>query len=295
MHPKSLTALLVTSSSSLADAAFDLQRAISGVYYSKIAYCTETGILAWDCDACPKFPKMQNVSALQSELDLEQSWLAYDPSSNTIILAYRGTENPASWAANLDFEHTPYQPLNKDFTCPNCTVHAGLWKQYKDTTIGLLPKLQALADAYPTATIQVSGHSSGAACANFAFPDVMLSIKGAKGRTVMYDYGAPRVGNKAWSEWHASGVFGDIDEIRFRATNYGDPIVHLPPKWIGDWQHIPREVFWKNNFGPAKDYRICKGTATVEDESCADSTGVWDMSMKYHTTYLNIGLGCFLE
>ena len=275
--------------------AFDLQRAIDGVYYSKIAYCTEAGIKAWNSDACPKFPTMKNVSVVQSEFDLEQSWLGYDPTKNTIVLGYRGTENPLSWVANLDFFQVDYFPLNKSVTCPGCKVHGGLWDQYKDTTVSLLPKLQALADAYPTALIQISGHSSGAACAGFAFPDVMTSIRGAAGRTVLYNYGSPRLGNTAWSEWHASGIFGNIDEIHFRATNYEDPIPHLPPQFIGDWQHIPREVFWKNNFGPPQDYKICDGTPGHEDQTCADSSPAGGLSMTHHTTYLDIGLGCFLQ
>ena len=278
-----------------ASAEFHLSRAITGVYYSKAAYCDHTTLNDWSCSVCPHFPGVTNVS---THIDLghqSQGFVAYNPTDNEIVYAFRGTVNLDGWIEDFDFFQTPYNATN----CTGCKVHEGLWWGYNALAVHLLPKLQELVYAYPSADIFVTGHSMGAAQAGYAFLDVLQEIKGHTGKKRMYNFGCPRLGNPAFVAW-ADQVLEPHQE-HFRMTNFGDPVVHLPPIvfdefGLGNWLHMPREVFFMNPFAPPQGgYKICDGTVTHEDPTCADSTPWYDMiGFQNHTTYLDIGLGCFL-
>ena len=291
-------ALFVAAVASVCAASFDLQRAITGVYYSKVSYCPADQIGTWTCGACPKFAAMRNVTAHVDAGHDEQAYVGYNAAANEIVLAFRGTVNLQGWIADGDFFQTAYIPMDGS-NCTGCMVHEGLYWAYQRAASVLFPKLQALVNEHPTADIMVTGHSMGAATAGFAFPDVVLSIKGSRGVKRHYNYGSPRLGNPAFVAWLDRVV--EPHKEHFRCTNFGDPIVHLAPIFfdelgLGNWLHHTREVFWMNAFGDPSAYRVCNGNSTHEDPTCADSTPPWDMiGFRNHSTYLDIGLGCFLE
>jgi hypothetical protein len=281
----------------LVAADFNMTTAIRGVYYSKVSYCPAYNISAWTCDACPKFPQMSNVSAYIDPDHDSQGWVGYNAGMNEIVLGFRGTVNLQGWVVDGDFFQTNYTSHNAD--CVNCYVHEGLYWGYQRLSVQLWPDLQRLATAYPDADIFVAGHSMGAGMAGFAFPDVVRTIISG-GKKYLYNYGSPRLGNQPFVAWLETVT--EPHHEHFRSTNFGDPVVHLAPLFfdelgLGQWLHEPREVFFMNPFQPPEtDYRICAGNTTSEDPTCADSTPIWDLlSFVNHTTYLNIGLGCFLE
>ena len=290
-----ITALLAIACGS-ASAAYDLDAAVRAVYYSKVSYCELRGIQAWTAAACAKFPRFQNVTAFRDEGHDGQGFVGYNPAHNELVLAFRGTVNLDGWIVDGDFFQTPYE------ACEGCLVHEGLYWAYLRLSAKLLPALQRLVHQYPLADILVTGHSMGAGESGFAFPDVVRKITGSKGRKRLQNFGSPRLGNDKFSKWLDTVI--EPQHEHFRNTNLGDPIVHLPPISItkdlglGQWIHSPREVFRGPPHGGAfanpKYFKVCKGNATHEDPTCADSTPIWDLSMRYHTTYLNIGLGCFL-
>ena len=289
---------------SMASANFDLAQAVEGVYYSKISYCQAPHIASWTCGACPKFPGMVNVTVERDEDHDAQGYVGYNPQQNQIVVAFRGTVNLQGWIVDGDFFQTPY--VSAGSNCSGCLVHEGLFWAYQRLSSTLLPATQALATAYPNASILVTGHSMGAGLAGFAFPDVVRTVDAVDALLKLssprlkrlYNYGSPRLGNPAFVAWLENTVAPRHEH--FRCTNFGDPIVHLAPIvfddfGLGDWLHAPREVFFENPFGNPANFRLCRGSVTTEDPTCADSTPIWDMlSFVNHTTYLNIGLGCFL-
>ena len=288
--------VLALLAATLVAADFNLTNAVRGVYYSKVAYCSKDGIKAWSCGACPKFPSMTNVSVFIDEGQDAQAFVGYNADLHEIVLAFRGTVNLPGWIVDLDFFATNYTPNGAD--CAGCLVHQGLYWGYQRVAEPLWPHLQALAAAYPTADIFVAGHSMGAGMAGFAYPDVVRTVK-SQGTKRLYNFGSPRIGNPAFVKWLETIV--EPHKEHYRSTNFGDPVVHMPPIifdefGLGNWLHIPREVFFTNPFVPPQtDFRVCNGSFTREDPTCADSTPIWDMlSFVNHTTYLNIGLGCFL-
>jgi hypothetical protein len=294
-------ALAFTAVLQSVDASFNLTTAIRGVYYSKVAYCYTEHIAIWNCSACPRFPDMKNVTAAVDEDHDAAAWTGYNAARNEIVVAFRGTLNIQGWVVDLDFPQIPFAPVASNRTCKGCKVHQGFMWAWQRLAPTILPAARRLAAAYPAADLLVTGHSQGAGLAGLAYADIVHDLP-IKGSQRLYNYGSPRIGNPPFVLW--------LEEVHephkehFRCTNFGDPVVHLPPtfwdQWggfWGDWLHIPREVFFTNPFAePQTDFRICKGNATREDPTCADSTPWYDMiGFENHTTYLGIGLGCFLE
>lgn len=76
---------------------------------------------------------------------------------------------------------------------------------------------------YSIYVFSVTGHSLGGAIAVHAALDlVSINLK----VDTLYTYGAPRVGDKKFSEWFDS--FSKIN-YRYRITHARDPVPHLPP------------------------------------------------------------------
>lgn len=293
-----IVVLIAVSISIVSAGSYNLKRALDGVYYSKIAYCSMNDVATWSCDACPKFPGVTNITTAQVELDASSAYVAYNPQQNQIIYAFRGTVDLQGWIEDFDFFQTQYDPSSGCGS--NCMVHQGLYWGYLELAKTLTPAIQQLVAAYPTADIAVHGHSMGAAQSGFAQVDMIRMFgnnsNGFKGTIRTYNFGEPRIGNPAFVKWQQT-VLRETES--FRVTNYGDPVPHLPPVVfdqldLGKWIHNPREVFYQNNFGSPADYKVCQGNYTYEDKTCADSTPIWSFSFKKHTTYLDIGLGCFL-
>jgi hypothetical protein len=274
---------------------YDLAKALDGVYYSKVAYCDADQIAAWNCPVCaPKFPGITIAKVAQVEDKSSTGYVAYDSVKNRIVVAFRGTVSFGGWLEDFDFIMTQYNP---ESGCgSDCRVHEGLYWSYQLMMQQLLPTIQQLVIAHPTADIFISGHSMGAAQAGFAQADLVARFANvSKGRVMMYSFGEPRLGNVHFVKWQQTVL---RESESFRVTNYGDPVVHLPPLIfdeldLGKWIHNPREVFYQNNFGSPADYKVCAGNYTYEDVTCADSTPLWAMSFTKHTTYLDVGMGCF--
>jgi predicted lipase len=273
-------------------AAYDYKRGVSGVYYSKIAYCPVDKIESWTCDACSMF-QMVNLTTILLPAQQSQGYVGYNTVANEIVMAFRGTVDLQGWIVDGDFFQTNY---TEDAACHGCKVHEGLWWSYEKMAEKLLPAVQVLAAAHPTADIFVTGHSMGAAQSGFAFPDVVRHVV-TQGKKRLYNFGCPRLGNPAWTRWLDNVL--EPQHEHYRCTNYGDPVPRMAPRvfdklHLGDWIHTPREVYYKDAFGKPTAFRVCNGTVTEEDPTCNDATPLFDRSFRYHTTYLGIGMGCFL-
>lgn len=80
---------------------------------------------------------------------------------------------------------------------------------------------------------RVTGHSLGAAIATHA---VAYLIANKHNVVEFYNYGSPRVGDKAFSSWF--GKFYGSGKTKYRVTHGRDPVPHLP---LEDWGflHVP--------------------------------------------------------
>jgi hypothetical protein len=137
---------------------------------------------------------------------------------------------------------------------------------------------------YPTARVKATGHSLGAALATLTamelvkyYPDVQL-----------YNYGSPRVGTKAFSDFAGSKMTD-----AWRVTHLRDPVPHLAEMWL-DYYHICTEEY-EDAFG-----NIHSCNSTCEDPTCADQWATWQYRGPDHLVYLGItlcdpGSGCQVQ
>mgnify|MGYP001084993485 FL=1 len=109
----------------------------------------------------------------------------------------------------------------------------------------------------PSAKLQITGHSLGAALAVHCALDLIQTF-GAFPQPV-YTFGQPRVGNDAFQQYFYSSV-----RTAWRLTHHKDPVPHLPFENWG-FHHNPIEVFYNQK---QNSYQLCN--LSGEDPSCSD-------------------------
>jgi hypothetical protein len=154
----------------------------------------------------------------------------------------------------------------------------------------------------------VTGHSLGGSIATLAAYDLVL--QNIATRPLVYTFGEPRTGNKAF----ATAVMSKIPDV-FRLVHYRDMVAHLPPcnttfdlfklanvctggdPAKGFWNyHHGTEIWYGQEYMPnaftnsAGQFKSCSGTPTGEDNSCSDGL-LWKTSIDNHKSYFNISIG----
>lgn len=96
-------------------------------------------------------------------------------------------------------------------------------------------KVSDLLVKHPTASIISTGHSLGGALSEIA--GLRLKAQFNK-KTVVHNFGCPRVGNAAMAQYIATRV-----DTLYRVVHNRDIVPHLPPEPL-EYHHSPFEVFW---------------------------------------------------
>lgn len=252
-----------TYSPALADYAID---------FAAAAYCSDTQVQQWKCLTCKLHPQVTDITLLRNSQTDTQAFTAYDAQTGVIWLAFRGTDplNIVNWLDDLDFFKTPYPG------CSGCEVHRGFYHSYQDVAAPARAAVRALRAKYPDAPLYVTGHSLGAAEAEFAALD--MAEQGIT-PAMAYTFGCPRVGGSKWYLYYAKMV----PNGHFRITHFADPVPHLPLEIMG-FHHTAREI-WYNEFNTK--YKVCDGSG--EDPHCADSILV-PLLITDHLTYMGLNL-----
>ncbi len=122
------------------------------------------------------------------------------------VLAFRGTDDIATWLADFDISTTPVSGLG--------SVHAGFW----GALAGILPAL--LAQSTPAA---ISAHSEGAALASF-YAGVLCVLN--RPPAAVYGFEPPRMcaDNTLAELFRAKGI------MLFYTSNGSDPVPLVPPE-----------------------------------------------------------------
>lgn len=82
-------------------------------------------------------------------------------------------------------------------------VGLGFYKEWNDLLPQVIPAVQQLHSQYPTFQITVTGHSLGAAISILCALE--LAEQGYE-NIMVYNYGLPRVGNEAFSDYYRTLV-----------------------------------------------------------------------------------------
>jgi hypothetical protein len=244
-------------------APFSLDTAKQTIFLAYASYCGNKVDQNYNCYWCQFSPGLNWVGNFG---DIKKSYfgfVGYHESNRTIYVVFRGTDNIKGWIDDLTFIKVPYPGI------PGAQVHSGIYNAYlkvQDQVRSLY--FRALSQCSLCNKVIITGHSLGAGLALFAAMDMRLYAN----RTMyLYNYGSPRIGNRAFSDFA-----GSVLSI-WRVTRDRDPVPHLPLKIMG-YNHESTEIFNRNGY-----YIQCSGS---EDPNCSDSiklTNAYD-----HGLYMDV-------
>ncbi len=109
---------------------------------------------------------IQNVTFLENRLRNTFGYTAYDSTTNTIVVVFRGTNEPRNWLTNLSTVLTQWKNHN------SAKAHQGFYNAYMAIRDELKDQLRDLLSKYPSAEILFTGHSLGGALAMIAAADI---------------------------------------------------------------------------------------------------------------------------
>lgn len=191
--------------------------AISASDLTKITYYAEYAAAAYCAPTTPTLSCLDNIcpalqpSKISKVLEFADGhfdstgFVGVDKTRSEIVITFRGSSSLENWMANMLMSREDVPQW-----CEGCEVHEGFWKAYNEQP-QVLETVERLAGEYKNYTITAVGHSLGGALATLAAVELRV-----KGHTVdLYSYGAPRVGNREFSE------FATESGRNFRVTHRG--------------------------------------------------------------------------
>lgn len=273
-----LSSALLCKGEIISQAPWNQNTGLEYLYYSYAAYCNTSQVQEWDCKWCQEslISSFVPTAFPYDKVINGYGYVGYNPVNGTIVISFRGTEASSlkNWIIDLESaELVPYKNLT------GLEVGDGFYTEWNDLMPQVIPAVQSLRQQYPNYDIYVTGHSLGAAISVLCALE--LAEEGYDG-VFVYNYGCPRVGNPAWSNYYNQMV-----PNTYRVINGKDLVPHVPPEVLG-FQHPPTEV-WEN---PAEslEFKVCS-TSNGEDPTCSDSVLLPD-SIYDHLHYYNIEEDC---
>jgi len=252
--------------------AYDQSTALKFVYLSAAAYCDNSTLQSWSCEACKKVPVDTSSIRIHYNGKEELSGFTAKMQDGSGLVSFRGTvpSDLPNWVENLKSAfHTDY-PYSG---CNGCQVADGFDQAYDLLRPGVLASLKAMGLG-PGSRVHLTGHSLGAAMAGLCAFD----LNNLGYQVTGYTFGQPRDGDARYSKTFAqnfpSGTW-------YRVTHNADIVVHLPPEFLG-FQHTDTEVWYNED---STSYTVCDGSG--EDSKCSDSVDL-PISIEDHLHYLNV-------
>lgn len=263
----------VTGVTGGAGTSYDAERAKRGVYLARVSSCMEPDIPTWNCTLCVRkdTPTLESAQVFKhtSLIDTTFGYVGYDKSENSIVVAFRGTDSIQDWLTDVDFFLKPFMNYTEE------KAHEGFVRAYKFVEVQLKASFKKYLDAHPTAKVEIVGHSLGGALTTIAGIDLTDSFN-LQDVTVI-SYGAPRVGNLAFSQLFAKRV-----GTSWRVVHWDDIVPTVPLKGMG-FHHVGTEILYNLE---NTSYQVCNGSG--EDPKC-ERRG---FSTKQHGNYLGIEMIC---
>lgn len=185
---------------------------------SGVTYYSIDSIDKWSCPDCAKL-KVDHAKAFYYSSTNTQGFTGYIPSTNQIIVAFRGSTDIKNWITNLNTVSTSY-PF-----CNGCQVHQGFYATYNGVSSLVKSQVEKLMTLFTSAKIVFTGHSLGGALAVLCALDLHRTYNKFDHLTT---FGQPRVGNDKLAAYITQQL-----PNTFRVINYADTVVHAPPSAFG--------------------------------------------------------------
>ncbi|SAL97154.1 hypothetical protein [Absidia glauca] len=233
----------------------------------------------WDCPHCQSSVNDAKIElTFTTVLDDTNGYVITSKSQKTIFLVFRGTNSIRSAIVDMQFLKSSYPPVS------GAEVHTGFYKSYVSVQKKILDTMGKLVTQYPDYSIDVSGHSLGAAQAVLATMDLFQRNNHiTASNTKIFTYGEPRIGNQNFAAYVKSTKIPHT-----RTVHASDIVPHLPPMAMG-FLHSGTEYWIKDN--KSKLTEICE--ADFESEDCSNSA-VPFLSIIDHLDYYGINEGLCL-
>ena len=228
------------------------------VRLSAIAYCPEETVENWSCYWCQYFPNAKVITTLWDSKTSTYAYIVYDLEQDNYILSFEGTQDTNDFLIDLQIAKlTPYKEH------PTAKVHSGFWNAY----LSIRNEILNIVEFAPR--LFITGQSLGGALSTLASLDILEEYPNLDIYTVTF--GSPRVGNLDYVYLYSS-----IVENSYRVTHGKDPVVHLPPEFLG-FVHVPFEIYYPNN---TMNYIFCSTNNCAEKE--------YGINLEDHSIYLDI-------
>ncbi|KJZ74692.1 hypothetical protein HIM_05809 [Hirsutella minnesotensis 3608] len=234
------------------------------VRYAKIC----TAVYQPNCKTPPE--GIQVLESFKNAPTDTNGWIAKDPKSNEIIVAFRGSNTLKNFGTDLTFVPVEYKSIGVE-GCQGCQVHKGFldsWNSVADQVMGTVKKQM---EENKGARLTVTGHSLGGAIASLA----TMSMIGSGMNVEVVTYGQPRTGNKAYADF----VDSKAPEFR-RVTHSNDGVPQIALNALG-FQHHSTE-FWQPD-DKAESTVKCQGQ---EPKGIVSTTGL--VINAAHVSYMGV-------
>lgn len=228
------------------------------------------------------------------------AFIGFDSTENAIVVSFRGTRGFDQLTEEVAHSSLVSFPADESTAKANefFVNAAGALK------VELWTRIALLRSTHPDASLWVTGHSLGAAMAAITAFDLVHSGTATDDEVLVYTFGQPRVGDRAFSK-----LFADEISHAFRVVAGADPVPHLPLQSAG-YSHAGTEAW----FPAAEDrgsvpstprpqtggapgeyagvpcgYQLC--TDTDHSQSCSDGifdsffAGVFHEKLADHSAY----------
>lgn len=172
------------------------------------------------------------TKAVDVAISIREVFFGYALTSDTHhIIALRGTQTNNEWINNASSRQVNFRTREPQYG----RVHRGFQTAYEKVITQIRRAVQQLNPALP---LYVTGHSLGGAVAIMTAANLTFDNSVPRGRTHVYTYGSPRVGDPTFARFY-NGLLPNT----FRVVNLADTVPITPPESFrgATFQHVGQE------------------------------------------------------
>jgi hypothetical protein len=275
IQPPSPSAVL--SDTALAQVAlFSYNQTVSMMMASltRVAFCSYC-VEKWTCEA----PKQWNIQVVPGTPRQITSAYLGDPHAVHLVIAklvgpaplagmclvsFSGSRGKVDSFLDADF---PLWDVPIDWRCPGCKAASGWGQAWAPADALVAGNLTEIGCG--SSKLAFTGHSMGSALATLAAWTLKVKHNFAPG--LFYNFESPRVLDDTFAQRWETDLGRGIPA--FRITRHLDPVVHLPPTWLG-YAHAPAAEAYYGQSGSNRAHAVCPSLeqcGVLDSDSCACS------------------------